>query len=328
MNLLRKLGSMLNNSTIPWKGYVTQDSKKEKIFIKHMEIDEKGKINGHGKDAVGKYTISGWMDKNGQMNFTLDYIKAMGPTFTGTFSNGVISGFWQDDSSFGKFELSFKRGRKFQGAYYRADQEIPLDSTMWLQVDGNKLWGLGQDKNGVFVASGENVQNKRYIFDLVYLYQFTISHCCRLTKSEQKTKELEGEWENEKKRLQGRFSLTEIKDKNKGKDSEDSEESATSSVFNSEAEARAYACQFLGGPKRKKRRASGPKPFKLTCGVGCRRSSGSRSSSARKRRRRSSRKISSDSLAGSTQLDSCGSRSRSGSGDDFYQRKHMSFDSI
>jgi len=91
---------------LKWTGRFEQEGNWNEMDFNHMIVDQQGKINGNGSDAVGGYNLSGH-HQNNHITINKQYHGAHTVNYVGRMEdNGWITGKWDiPGKGDGNFEL-------------------------------------------------------------------------------------------------------------------------------------------------------------------------------------------------------------------------------
>ena len=142
---------------IEWDGHYEQGGSKNPVHFNDMHLNIDGTIVGGGKDAVGKFGITGKIE-GGNVTFVKAYKGAHSVDYKGTLHNGVIAGKWSVGGAEGGFEIRMKT-KIWSGKHQTADGQL-IDLITSIQFQGAKkhhrdhVQGIGYDVTGNFSVKG------------------------------------------------------------------------------------------------------------------------------------------------------------------------------
>ena len=142
------------DSPVEWIGYYLENGVQIPMAIQDMKISSTGVISGLGFNSSGNYTVKGKLKDDGSFNFELLSLNyAPTKSFSGSITaSGSLQGLLSSaDSPQAHFELMIK-GEIWDGEY--TDDEGNRFRLIFFMSVNKSIQGLGRDKDGVYVISG------------------------------------------------------------------------------------------------------------------------------------------------------------------------------
>jgi len=154
---------------VKWTGRFEQQGNWNEMHFNHMIMDQQGKINGNGSDAVGGFNLGGHCNGNGHVTINKQYHGAHTVHYNGQMDNrGWINGKWEIPGNCnGNFELHVD-APQWTGHYYQNGQGNAMN--FGLAINGGEVTGNGYDGVGSFSLYGHYNQGSGNMEFTKYYY--------------------------------------------------------------------------------------------------------------------------------------------------------------
>lgn len=157
---------------IPAKGWFAQFGQKNSVNFDDFQCDVNGNLTGCGSDPVGKFYLSGSMNKQNWFTFVKQYYGAHAVEYRGRLRKGVMAGKWEIPGNCdGTFNI-MPGWQKWKGGFWQGGNfsEMVIDE-MYIGPGGVR--GRGSDAVGAFVVQGYT-HGDQVSFAKQYIGQHTV----------------------------------------------------------------------------------------------------------------------------------------------------------
>jgi len=129
----------------------------EPLGFEGFSVELDGRISSVGEDKAGKYSLEGLIKNSNQITITKKYENNTEITYEGILTNNNAKGTLKKGSTSGNFEFLI-RAQKWEGKMDYQGSELEL--SLWISQEGQKIIGLGQANEFLFMK-GEVTDNSK-----------------------------------------------------------------------------------------------------------------------------------------------------------------------